>query len=128
LAKYLYKAACSAAAGLTRPMIVTPVAWLSDTGASIDLIGRDYVDPILLEEMIEIIDKPIKLFTASSSVPKLDTKVRMQLAPIREDVEPIVVPSCPPLLSVGDRCMNHGWRFNWPPYQAHTWNQSFAHC
>ena len=42
----------------------------------------------------------------------------MQLTPIREDVEPIVVPSCPPLLSVGDRCMNHGWRFNWPPYQA----------
>jgi len=77
-------------------MIVTPVAWLSDTGASIDLIGRDYVDPILLEEMTEIIDKPIKFFTASGSVPELDTKVKMQLAPIREDVEPIVVPSCPP--------------------------------
>ena len=41
----------------------------------------------------------------------------MQLAPIREDVEPIAVPSCPPLLSVGDRCMNLGYGFYWPPYK-----------
>jgi len=35
LANYLYKAACSAAAGFTRPAVITPVAWLSDTGASV---------------------------------------------------------------------------------------------
>ena len=45
LAKYLYKAVCSAAAGFTRPAVITPVAWLSDTGASIDLIGKGLCRP-----------------------------------------------------------------------------------
>ena len=41
LAKYIYKNVCSAAFSFTRPNIVTPVAWLSDTGASCDLIGKE---------------------------------------------------------------------------------------
>ena len=35
---------------------------------------------------------------------------------MQEDVEPLIVPNCPPLLSVGYRCTEKGWDFWWPGY------------
>ena len=81
LAKYIYKNVCSAAFSFTRPNIVTPVAWLSDTGASCDLIGKEYVDPVLLDEMTGKAEKPVTLNTANGNVPRLDTTVLCHFCP-----------------------------------------------
>ena len=109
LAKYIYKGVCSIAFNFTRPAIATPAAWMSDTGASGDLIGKEYIDPILLEEMSGKAEVPVTLTTANGSVPRLDDTVLMPVGPLQEDVEPLIVPNCPPLLSVGYRCMEKGW-------------------
>ena len=95
---------------------VTPDEWLSDTGTPLDLIGRAHVDQ-RLHEFIEELENPMKFQTANN-VTRANQLVEMQVDPLDENVRPIILDNCPPALTVGERWMEKGWGFYWPPYSA----------
>ena len=61
-------------------------------------------------------DAEYTLVTANGPIPVTE-KALLQVAPLGEVIEPLVMESCPPVLTVGKRCMEHGWGFYWPPYK-----------
>ena len=92
----------------------TPGEWLSDTGTPLDLIGRDAVDP-RLKPFISELNNPLSFQTAND-VTTANEQVLMQVAPLGEDICPIIMDNCPSALTVGRRCMKEGWTFYWPAY------------
>ena len=57
-------------------------------------------------------------FQTANDVTKANKLVEMQVAPLDENIRPIILDNCPPALTVGGRCTEQGWGFYWPPYSA----------
>ena len=90
------------------------IDWLVDSGSTYDLIGEDYISE-LDKRHITCTAKSVSLNTANG--PKKCNKViRMHVGRDREKISPLVLPNCPPVWSMGRRCMRHGWGYYWDPY------------
>ena len=89
-----------------------PRRWLVDTGSAFDLVSEKDV-PSWYKSQVVPSDVAIELSTANGRA-LVDTKVPMQIGPLHEDVEPLVLPNTPPVISVGRRCVEGGCSFHWP--------------
>ena len=90
----------------------SPIQWMVDTGSGTDLVGRKTLGA---EVTIHKDEKPVSLSTANGSIPVTDV-VNVRSKVLRETVQPKVLEHSPPAISIGDRCLNKGWSFHWPPY------------
>ena len=85
-----------------------------DSGCGIDLIGMH--DLTGEERKLISAYQELLLRTANG---KTSTKglARLKIDGLTELVEAYVLENTPSLLSLGKRCMEHGYRFSWDPYQ-----------
>lgn len=101
-----------AAAG---PEILGPSMIMVDSGCPFDLIGEHDVPPEILERN-ERLDDPIELDRANGPV-SCWYVVPMQCSALQEDIYPLLRPDSPAVISMGSRCMKHGYGCYWEPYR-----------
>ena len=98
------------------PVRFGPSRWMADTGSSFDLVCVDDIDVRHLPNA-EPTSHPLVLSTANGTT-TVDKEIIMQVGPLGEHIYPLLLPSTPPVLSVGRRCMKEGYAFHWKPYKA----------
>ena len=89
-----------------------------DTGSGHDLISRNVASDSVMHN-IKHMDEPVTLSTANGLI-RVDDRLPLKLRSVNSSVAPLVLDSCPSVLSIGKRCMEEGWEFVWrpnkPPY------------
>jgi hypothetical protein len=92
---------------------IGPKKWLMDTGSAVDLVSVHDI-PAKWEKSILTGGPKIKLSTANGFM-LADKRIPLQVGSFGGiEVEPLLLPSTPPVLSVGKRCMEEGYTFVWP--------------
>ena len=91
-----------------------PRECLSDAGSGNDLVCKDDIDSSL-RDLIVPAGRVVELITANGLM-TVTEKALLQVEPLGCVIEPLVLESCPPVLTVGKRCVEEGWGFYWPPY------------
>ena len=94
-----------------------PRRWIADTGSGHDIIGDHDVSD-WLREGAESASEVVELHTANG-IARVDTMIPVQVFPLKTVVMPLLLESCPPVLSVGRRCIEEGFEFRWKPYSQH---------
>ena len=83
------------------------------TGCGHDLISDKDIPDWNRENMLEQCPRPAELHTANG-VTSATEQVSMQIVGLKDDATALVLDSTPAVLSIGLRCMEKGWRFQWP--------------
>ncbi len=85
--------------------------WLVDTGCPIDLISRDslHVDEL---SFVKQAGRGIKLNTANG-VTYAEDIVAFQIDGLEDLIEAYILESTPIVMSLGKRCMDYGYSFEW---------------
>ena len=91
--------------------------WLLDTGCKYDLTMQESSPESLPESIIDA-PMPITLSTANDLV-NGDKVIRQQIGAFNEVAEPYVLASTPDVLSIGRRCVENGYHFEWEPYSIY---------
>ena len=88
--------------------------WIWDTGASMDLIGKQ--DTVNMTEKDKItLDPPIRIDTAAGKT-TVDYSVEAYCEPLGQTVYPLVMADgTPKVISTGKRCTDEGYGFWWAP-------------
>jgi len=87
---------------------IGPKKWLMDTGSAVDLVSVHDI-PAKWEKSILTGGPKIKLSTANGFM-LADKRIPLQVGSFGGiEVEPFLLPSTPPVLSVGKRCMEEGY-------------------
>jgi hypothetical protein len=89
-----------------------------DTGSGSELICLADV-PRERHEETRPSTRVFELNTANGPI-VVDREIPMQCAPLWDNVVPLVLPSTPPVLTIGRRCMQEGYSFHWPSGQQPT--------
>jgi len=87
-----------------------PAKWLMDTGSGLDLIGKHDVPAKCRSRHAD----PVVLHTANGRV-SVDTAAVISVPELYEEANPYMLRDSPAVLSIGLRCMEHGYQFVWPP-------------
>ena len=91
-------------------------AWIIDSGCAQDLVDEDTIRRADLEDQIQPSDDILVLNTANGSR-RVDSEIQLSIAELHgEEVRPKVLPRTPLVLSLGRRCIDDGYRFEWEPY------------
>ena len=88
--------------------------WIMDSGSGLDLVPWEDVRDLPPEQWHQLI-RPILLDTAGGES-KANQVVQFVLDKLGENVEALVLPSTPYVLSLGRRCQELGYGFWWEPY------------
>ena len=84
--------------------------WLADTGCGHDLVDKDEIKG-LTSYVFNSAD-PLRLFTANGETPA-NKQIRFKIPEIKEIIQPYVLAKTPNVLSIGRRCVDHGYSFVW---------------
>ena len=106
----------SAAAGSRRaePLTLGSIKFIVDTGCGHNLIAERYVRAAGAMSMVRQLAESITLNTAGGASQALGS-VRIACPNFRGNhFDALVMPKTPAVLSVGERCMDHGFSFYWP--------------
>ena len=90
--------------------VAGPTEWLADTGCAYDLVAKEDLPKRLIRKIFQDME-PVSLHTANGII-EVSDKVSYKGAR-GHLLEPYVLDSSPPIISIGKRCMNHGWSFIW---------------
>ncbi len=82
-----------------------------DTGCGYDLVSRKHVAKIA--DRVKSSDKPLTFLTANGAT-EAEDDILLRLDEFDEEIEPFVMASTPPVLSVGRRCLDFDYEFRWP--------------
>ena len=89
--------------------------WIVDTGCGYDLIQTDDVSSNNVARR-PVRGEPIRLDTANGLV-EITEQVALLVPELDEEVRACVLNTMPAVLSVGRRCMEHGYAFHWEPWE-----------
>ena len=106
----------SAAAGSRRaePLTLGSIKFIVDAGCGHNLIAERYVRAAGAMSMVRQLAESITLNTAGGASQALGS-VRIACPNFRgKHFDALVMPKTPAVLSVGERCMDHGFSFYWP--------------
>ena len=92
--------------------------WIADTGCGHDLVQASDVSRFK-RYMEPYSGDPVTLETANGLV-EINHEIELRVHEIEEDVRACVLDATPAVLSVGRRCMDHGYGFYWPPGEKPT--------
>ena len=116
LQRQLYpEAAIISPAAANVEWISGPMAWVADTGCGHDLIGRDEI-PEFLRHLEEPAESKLTFHSANGET-TASRQIGLQSGAIGGIVTPLILKSTPAVLSVGRRCLEEGYEFEWKPYQ-----------
>ena len=82
-------------------------SWIWDTGASFDLIGRDRIGPF------EDVSKCSRRHLSTAGGPLASQELLQTSVGASLHAQALVLPQCPPVLSVGSRLEDEGWGSFW---------------
>ncbi len=85
-------------------------SWLIDTGCGHDLVNRKDLKKIAAKLMLSL--TPLTFNTANGKT-KATQQAQLYCKELKEHLQPHVLESTPPVLSVGKRCMDMGYSFVW---------------
>ena len=91
-----------------------PRRWIADTGSGEDIIGPGEVPEASLQNPIEC-EEAAHLITANGPI-KVDKRVALECFALGENVQPLLLPDTPAVVSVGRRVMDMLYEFHWVPY------------
>ena len=86
--------------------------WLVDTGCGHDLISKTVAAQ--RSRYIRKDGAPIRFSTANGTTNLTTTILPLSLKELGEVIEPYILDSTPPVITVGRRCMHNGYTFIWP--------------
>ena len=89
-----------------------PEAWLSDTGARYDMVGKNSFptnDPSVFKAAQKT-DRAINLFTGNG-VTTVRTELPLISQALGEEVKPMLMENSPPAIAIGERCWEQGWHY-----------------
>ena len=103
-------------------------SWLLDTGCKYDLTTRASI-PTHQIDLISRAPVPILLATANDLVSG-DKIAPQQIMELGEVAEPYVLDSTLDVLSIGQRCVEGGYTFEWKPFftQPYNYDPKRADC
>ena len=87
--------------------------WLMDTGSPFDIVEEANCTKQQIDNADQLAS-PHVLSTAGG-ITEVGSTVPYQVGPLKEEIDPILLPSSPPVLSLGRRVMELGYGFYWPP-------------
>ena len=92
--------------------------WIGDTGCGHDLVEAQH----LSDPKTQVWNTPtsLSLRTANGSV-RVNQRGVVHVRELMEQIEPIVLPSTPAVLTIGARCFEQGYGFVWEPFHQHPW-------
>ena len=93
-----------------------PARYLADTGSAYDLIAKGDLTAKDRKNIKKIMED-ITLFTASGCT-KVKKRLMMRCKGLGERIQPLLLDSCPPVISIGRRCVKYGYEFHWKPYSS----------
>ena len=102
-----------------------PDRWLMDTGSGHDLISNPDIPDWNRENMMEMCPRLAELHTANG-VTLVMNQVSMQIVGLKDDATALVLASTPAMLSIGARCMEKGWKFEWMAGKEPTMTSPFG--
>ena len=85
-----------------------------DSGSGLDLVSWEFVKDLPPEHWHKLM-RPIMLDTAGGES-KAESTVTFPIDQLGEEIDALVLPSTPYVLSLGRRCQEMGYGFWWPPY------------
>eukprot|EP00969_Alexandrium_andersonii_P013989 609935-Alexandrium_andersonii.AAC.1 len=85
--------------------------WLIDTGCGHDLVTK--ANAQILKRWIRKAEKPIEFATANGNA-EADEILEVFIEEFGQTIKPYILESTPDVISVGVRCMKHGFSFVWP--------------
>ena len=94
---------------------IGPDAWVADTGCGYDLISMDDV-PVRFRKLAEMADHTYSFYSATGDTAASKT-IPIQSRALGETVKPLILKSTPAVLSIGMRCNDLGYWFEWQPFQ-----------
>jgi hypothetical protein len=84
--------------------------WIADTGCGYDLVQQDVVARVKAPRR-PCSEETIRLDTANGVV-EITEQVVLNVPELNEEVRACVLDATPAVLSVGRRCMEHGYAFH----------------
>ena len=92
------------------PALGGPKWWVADSGSGNDLISRKFLSA--KDEKRIKASNPVTLNTANDTVVTSEV-IPMKMSLTKEKIQPLVLKSVPPVMSIGRRCLQNGWEFHW---------------
>ena len=89
--------------------------WLMDTGSGHDLI--DAATAAKFRKWIRQASKTFKLQTAGG-IRKVDEEIPFHVAHLGDNAAALILPSTPAVLTIGRRCVEEGYHFEWPAFSS----------
>ena len=89
--------------------------WLVDTGSGHDLI--DATTAGKFQKWIRESPKTYKLHTAGG-IRNVNQEVPLYVSQLGDKAVGLILPSTPAVLSMGRRCVEEGYHFEWPPFSS----------
>ena len=86
--------------------------WLADTGCGHDLVGKDAI--YAMKKVLKQSLRPMTFHTANGDC-DTETQCELWCDELGGEMGPCVLPSTPPVMSIGFRCLGQGYTFVWPP-------------
>ena len=93
-----------------------PDTYIVDSGSAFDFISGEKAGAGH-EEVAVTIPRPLTLLAADGEM-KCDRYVPIYISILDETAKPLLLPRSPAVLSLGKRCVKHGYSFWWPPYSV----------
>ena len=86
-----------------------------DTGSPFDLLGKNEMTQY--EKQTSYKSQPCEMLTANGvTTTRHKVDVGVMGLPEEKSVSPHILPECPPVLSIGRRCVKMGYMFIWEPF------------
>ena len=97
-------------AGSTKP--IGPHKWVADTGPSFDIVPVRECSNDLLSEKVRL-KTSVDMQTVNGPL-IVDEGLRIAVPTLEKELDFLLLPNSPPIISVGKRCMIDGYEFHWP--------------
>merc|ERR1711873_202076 len=101
------------AASVTAAAVHRPISWILDSGSGHDIVDRQHV--MNERNKWQRLPNVVHLTTAGGKTAG-GYSVAVRVEPLQENVEAMILEHSPDVLSLGRRCMEEGFAFNWSPY------------
>ena len=88
-----------------------PKRYIADTGSAFDIVPIMECDDEVLTQKF-VLRKALEMSTVNGPV-KVNEGIRLAVPTLNRDIEFVLMPDSPPIVSVGKLCIQKGYQFHW---------------
>ena len=93
--------------------------FIADTGCGYDLVDSGSVLSAHLTGKLKVLNTPVELATANGTT-VADRYIPLHIPQFPEKVNALLLEKTPNVISIGLRCMEHGYSFIWKPHKTRS--------